>query len=63
MIAQRIVVFLGFVLSVLATGLGSARADSTGKIETSYDVNVRGVTVLKIKYSSEIAAASDSRTP
>lgn len=57
MIAQRIVVFLGFVLSVLATGLGSARADSTGKIETSYDVNVRGVTVLKIKYSSEIAAA------
>ena len=54
MIAQRIIVFLGIVLSVLTAGLGSARADSVGKIETSYEVNVRGITVLDIKYTSEI---------
>jgi hypothetical protein len=57
MIAHRMVVFLGFVLSVLVPGFDSARADFTGKIETSYDVNVRGVTVLRIRYSSEISAA------
>ena len=57
MIAHRIVVFIALVVSVPVTWFGSARADSTGKIETSYDVNVRGVTVLKIKYSSEISAA------
>ena len=57
MIAHRIVVFLAFVVSVLVTGLGSARADSGGKIETSYEVNVRGITVLDIKYTSEISAA------
>ena len=57
MIAQRIIVFLGIVLSVLTAGLGSARADSAGKIETSYEVNVRGITVLDIKYTSEISAA------
>lgn len=56
MIAHRIVVFLAFVASVLVTGFGSARADSAGKIETSYDVDVRGVTVLRISYSSEISA-------
>jgi len=57
MIAHRIVVFLGFVLSVLATGFGGARADAGGKIETSYEVNVRGITVLDIKYTSETSAA------
>ena len=57
MIAQRIIVFLGIVLSVLTAGLGSARADSVGKIETSYEVNVRGITVLDIKYTSESSAA------
>ncbi|MDP1702045.1 MAG: DUF3108 domain-containing protein [Aestuariivirga sp.] len=57
MIAHRIVVCLGFVLSVPATGFGNALADSGGKVETSYEVNVRGLTVLDIKYSSEISAA------
>jgi hypothetical protein len=57
MIAHRIVVFLGFVMSVLVAGLGSARADSGGKVETSYEVNVRGITVLDIKYTSEFSAA------
>lgn len=56
-IAPRIFVLATFVLSALVIGSGSARADSGGKIETSYDVNVRGLTVLKIKYSSEISAA------
>lgn len=55
--AHRIFVLAVFALSALAAGLGSARADSGGKIETSYDVNVRGLTVLKIRYSSEISAA------
>lgn len=57
MIAHRIVVFLGFVLAMPVTGLGSARADAGGTIETSYEVNVRGMTVLDIKYASEISAA------
>lgn len=57
MIVQRIIVFLGIVLSVLTAGLGSARADSVGKIETSYEVNVRGITVLDIKYTSESTAS------
>ncbi len=57
MTAQRIIVFLGIVLSVLTAGLGSAWADSAGKIETSYEVNVRGITVLDIKYTSETSAA------
>jgi hypothetical protein len=56
-IAHRIIASLVPALSVLMIGLGSARADSGGKIETSYDVNVRGVTVLKISYGSEISAA------
>jgi len=57
MIAYRIVVSLAFVVSVLVSGFGSARADSASKIEMSYDLNVRGVTVLKIRYSSETSAA------
>lgn len=57
MIVHRIIVLLGFVFSVLLTGCGSAQADSAGKIETSYEVNVRGITVLDIDYTSEIAAA------
>lgn len=56
-IAHRIIASLMPVLSVLMIGLGNARADSGDKIETSYDVNVRGVTVLKIRYGSEISAA------
>ena len=60
MTAQRIIVFLGIVLSVLTAGLGSAWADSAGKIETSYEVNVRGITVLDIKYTSETSAAGYS---
>jgi hypothetical protein len=52
-----IVALLASGLSALVLGLGSARADSGDKIETSYDVNVGGATVLKIKYSSEISAA------
>ena len=55
-IAHRIIVLLASVLSVLMIGLGSGRADSGDKIEASYDVNVRGVTVLTIRYSSEISA-------
>jgi hypothetical protein len=56
-IASRFIALLASGLSALAIGLGSARADSGDKIETSYDVNVGGATVLKIKYSSEISAA------
>ena len=56
-IAPRIIALLGPVLSVLVIGAGNARADSGNKIETSYEVNVGGLTVLDIKYSSEISAA------
>lgn len=56
MIAHQIFVFIALVASVLVTGVGSAHADSGDKIETSYDVDVRGVTVLRISYSSEISA-------
>jgi hypothetical protein len=56
-LAPRIIALVTFVLSALVIGPGGARADSGGKIETSYDVNVRGLTVLKIRYSSEISAA------
>jgi hypothetical protein len=54
---HRFVTLLASGLSALVIGLGSACADSGDKIETSYDVNVGGATVLKIKYSSEISAA------
>ena len=57
MTAHRIVVFIACVLSTLVTGSGSARADSGGMIETSYEVNVGGITVLDIKYVSEMSAA------
>ncbi|MEQ1524335.1 MAG: DUF3108 domain-containing protein, partial [Aestuariivirga sp.] len=53
----RIIALLAPVLSALVIGSGSARADSGDKIETSYEVNVGGLTVLDIKYSSEITAA------
>ncbi len=56
-IAHRIIALLASGLSVLVIGSGSARADSGGKIETSYEVNVGGLTVLDIKYSSEITVA------
>jgi hypothetical protein len=56
-IAPRFIALLAPVLSALVIGSGSARADSGGKIETSYEVNVGGLTVLDIKYSSEISAA------
>jgi hypothetical protein len=55
-IAPRIIALLASSLSAMAIGPGSARADSGNKIETSYDVDVRGVTVLSIRYSSEISA-------
>ena len=55
-IAARIIALLASGLSAMAIGLGSACADSGDKIETSYDVDVRGVTVLSIRYSSEISA-------
>jgi hypothetical protein len=55
-IAHRIIVLLASALSALVIGLGSARADDGDKIEASYEVNVRGVTVLNITYSSEISA-------
>jgi len=55
-ILPRIIALLAFGLSAMAIGLGSARADSGDKIETSYDVDVSGVTVLRISYSSEISA-------
>ena len=55
-IAHRIIVLLAPALSALVTGLGGARADDGDKIEASYEVTVRGVTVLNITYSSEISA-------
>ena len=55
--AHRTVALLAPVLSALVIGSGSARADSGDKVETSYEVNVGGLTVLDIKYSSEITAA------
>ena len=55
-IGHRIIALLALGLSAMAFGLGAAHADSGDKIETSYDVNVGGVTVLKIRYSSEISA-------
>ena len=57
MTAPRTIAFLAPVLSALVIGSGGARADSGDKIETSYDVNVGGLTVLDIKYSSEITAS------
>ena len=56
-IAHRIIALFASGLYVLVIGSGSARADSGGKIETSYEVNVGGITVLGIKYSSEITVA------
>jgi uncharacterized protein DUF3108 len=56
-IAHRIIALFVPALFALGMGFSSARAESGDKIETSYDVNVRGVTVLKIRYSSEISAA------
>ncbi len=55
--ARRIIALLVSGLSAMATGSGSAQADSGDKIETSYAVDVRGITVLSIKYSSEISDA------
>ncbi len=57
-IAHRIVVLLAPALSALVSGPGGARADDGGKVEASYEVNVRGVTVLNINYSSEISATA-----
>lgn len=57
MIAHRTIVFIASALSALAMGFGSAGADSGDRIETSYEVNVGGLTVLDINYSSEITAA------
>jgi hypothetical protein len=55
-IAARIIASFASGLSAMAIGLGAARADSGDKIESSYDVDVRGITVLNIRYSSEISA-------
>jgi hypothetical protein len=56
-LAPRIIALLAPVLCTLVSGFGSARANSGGTIETSYEVNVGGLTVLDIKYSSEISVA------
>jgi hypothetical protein len=56
-IVLRIIALIAPVLSAMVIGSGSARADSGGKVETSYEVNVGGLTVLDIKYSSEVMAA------
>ena len=56
-IARRIIVFLAPALFALVIGLGGARADDGDKMDAAYEVNVRGVTVLNISYSSEISAA------
>ena len=55
--APRIKTLLAPVLSILVIGSGIALADSGDKIETSYEVNVGGLTVLDIEYSSEITAS------
>ena len=56
-LAHRIIALVASALYALLIGFGSARADSGDKIETSYEVNVGGITVLDIKYSFEISAA------
>jgi hypothetical protein len=55
-IAHRVIAVVAWVLAVLLIGFGSARADSSGSIETTYEVKVGAITVLDIKYSSEISA-------
>lgn len=57
-ITYRIIALLASVLSALMIGIGSARAASGDKIETTYEVNVGGITVLDIKYSSELSAGA-----
>ncbi len=57
-ITYRIIALLASVLSGLMIGLGGASAASGDKIETTYEVNVGGITVLDIKYSSELSAGA-----
>ena len=45
----------GWILSVLLIGLGSARADSIDLLETSYEVNIKGITVVDVEYSAGIS--------
>jgi hypothetical protein len=52
----RAITLGGWMLSVLLVGFSSARADSTDLIETSYEVNVSGITVLDVKYRTNISA-------
>jgi hypothetical protein len=53
---HRVIVLVAWVLSALLIGFGSARADSSGSIETAYELTVSGITVLDIEYSAEISA-------
>ena len=51
----RAITLAGWILSVLLVGFSSARADSSDLIETSYEVNVGGITVLDVKYRADIS--------
>ena len=46
------------MIAVAVFGFGGARADRNELIETSYEVNVSGITVLDVKYSADIAATA-----
>ena len=45
------------MLPVLFAGMGSARADSVGLLETSYEVDVKGITILDVNYSTAMSGA------
>ena len=45
------------MLSALCVGMGSARADSVGLLESAYEVDVKGITVLDVKYSTAMSGA------
>ena len=45
------------MLSGLFAGTGSAQADSAGLLEMAYEVEVKGITVLDVKYSTVMSGA------
>jgi hypothetical protein len=47
----------GCMLSALCMGLSLSQAFALDLLETSYEVNVKGVTVLDVKYSAAMSAA------
>jgi hypothetical protein len=56
--SKALAVTLGvFMSSFLCAGMDRARADSVGLLETAYEVDVKGITVLDVKYSTAMSGA------